>query len=107
MDWIATKNPDFKIRFATPDDAPLVVEYMRRLGTFQKMRDKITATEENMRRIMSEARARRFLANTRVKLKPLLITAITPRPLSAKRVCILTVFMSMSKFAGRVWDIFC
>ena len=56
MEWIATKNPDFRLRFATPDDAPLVVEYMRKLGTYQKMRDKITATEENMHRIMSEGK---------------------------------------------------
>jgi GNAT superfamily N-acetyltransferase len=54
MEAIKTKNPDFTIRFATPDDAMLVVEYMRKLGTYQKMRDKITATEEGIRRILRE-----------------------------------------------------
>lgn len=54
MEKIQTKDPKFTIRFATPDDAGLVVEYMRKLGTYQKMRDSITATEEDMRKILSE-----------------------------------------------------
>lgn len=54
MDMIKTKDPRFTLRFATPEDAGLVVEYMRKLGTYQKMRDKITATEEGMHKILSE-----------------------------------------------------
>jgi len=54
MEIIKTKDPNFTLRFATPEDAVLVVEYMRKLGTYQKMRDKITATEEGMRKILSE-----------------------------------------------------
>jgi GNAT superfamily N-acetyltransferase len=56
MEPIKTKNPKFTFRFAEPEDAGLVVEYMRKLGTYQKMRDKITAEEEEMRKILSEKR---------------------------------------------------
>ncbi len=54
MDIIKTKDPRFTLRHAVPEDAGLVVEYMRKLGTYQKMRDKITATEEGMHKILSE-----------------------------------------------------
>ena len=56
MEIIKTKDPRFTLRFAAPEDAGLVVEYMRKLGTYQKMRDKITATEEGIRRILSEGK---------------------------------------------------
>lgn len=54
MEVIKTKNPRFTLTFATTEDAGLVVEYMRKLGTYQKMCDKITATEEGIRKILSE-----------------------------------------------------
>ncbi|AKN33857.1 GCN5 family acetyltransferase [Clostridium carboxidivorans P7] len=54
MNIIETKNPKFTIRFATPEDASLVVEYMIKLGTYQKMADKITATKENVHKLLSE-----------------------------------------------------
>lgn len=54
MEVIKTKDPKFTLRFATPEDAGLVVEYMRKLGTYQKMLDKITAQEEEMHKILSE-----------------------------------------------------
>lgn len=54
MNLIKTKNSKFTIRFATPEDASLVVEYMIKLGTYQKMADKITATEENVYKLLSE-----------------------------------------------------
>lgn len=56
MDTISTQNPDFKLRFATPNDAALVVEYMQRLGTYQKMRDKIIAEPNEVSRILVEGR---------------------------------------------------
>lgn len=56
MDKIQTKNPKFTLRFATPDDAGLVVTYMRKLGEYQKMLDKITATEEGVHKILSEGK---------------------------------------------------
>lgn len=52
MEAIKTKDPKFTIRFATPEDAGLVVEFMRKLGTYQKMREKITATEEGIRKLL-------------------------------------------------------
>lgn len=54
MEVIKTKNPKFILRFATPEDAGLVVEYMRKLGTYQKMLDKITVTTEGMHKILAE-----------------------------------------------------
>lgn len=54
MGLIKTKDPRFTIRFATLEDAELVVEYMRKLGDYQKMLDKITATEEDIKKIFSE-----------------------------------------------------
>ena len=56
MELIKTKNPKFTLRFAELEDAGLVVEYMRKLGTYQKMRDKITAEEDEMHKILSEKR---------------------------------------------------
>ena len=53
MEVIKTKNPKFTIRFATPEDAGLVVDFMRKLGTYQKMRDKITATEEGIAKLLA------------------------------------------------------
>ena len=54
MEIIVTKDPRFTLRFATPEDAKLVVEYMRKLGTYQKMLDKTIVTEEGMQKILSE-----------------------------------------------------
>jgi len=56
MSLIVTKNQRFNIRFAQPQEAGLVVDYMRKLGTYQKMRDKIIAEEEEMEKILSEKR---------------------------------------------------
>lgn len=52
MDVIQTKDPKFSLRRATPEDAGLVVAYMKKLGTYQKMLDKITATEEGIRTLL-------------------------------------------------------
>ena len=56
MEVIKTKDPRFTLRFAALEDAGLVVEYMRRLGAYQKMLDKITATEEGVKKILSEGK---------------------------------------------------
>lgn len=53
---IPTKNPEFFLRMSTPDDCGLVVDYMRKLGTFQKMRDAIVATPEGIRRLLEQGR---------------------------------------------------
>ena len=56
MEAIKTKDPRFSIRFAQPDDAGMVVAYMRKLGAYQKMEDKIIASEEEMQKILAEKR---------------------------------------------------
>lgn len=57
MSNITTKNPQFTLRFGTPDDAELVVSYMKKLGSYQKMADKITAEASEVRKILREKRA--------------------------------------------------
>ena len=55
-DIIKTKDPRFTLRFATPEDAALVVAFMKKLGTYQKMADKIIATEEGIRKLLTDKR---------------------------------------------------
>ena len=54
MTLIPTKDPKFFLRFASPDDAGLVVSFMKKLGTYQKMADKIIATEAGIRKLLAE-----------------------------------------------------
>ncbi len=51
---IATQNPRFSLRFATPDDAGLLLDFMKRLGSYQKMADKIIATEDGLRQLLAQ-----------------------------------------------------
>ena len=54
--YIPTKNPRFSLRFAVPEDAALVVSFMKKLGTYQKMLEHITATEEDLTKLLAERR---------------------------------------------------
>ena len=54
MPKIKTSNPDFFIQHASSDDADLIVHYMKKLGTYQKMADKITATAPQIKRLLNE-----------------------------------------------------
>jgi GNAT superfamily N-acetyltransferase len=54
MNLIPTQDPQFTLRFATPDDAAWVVHFMRQLGSYQKMADKVIATEAGIRRLLAE-----------------------------------------------------
>ncbi|MDR3368441.1 GNAT family N-acetyltransferase [Rhodoferax sp.] len=56
MNPIATKDPQFSLRFATPDDAGLLLDFMHQLGTYQQMRDKIVATEAGLRQLLSQGK---------------------------------------------------
>lgn len=56
MNTMATKDPRFSLRFATPDDAGLLLDFMHQLGTFQKMRDKIVATETGLRQLLTQGK---------------------------------------------------
>ncbi|WP_024955621.1 GNAT family N-acetyltransferase [Sulfurospirillum arcachonense] len=52
MSQIHTEIPNFLLRIATVKDAALVVSFMNKLGAFQKMSDKITATTEQIERLL-------------------------------------------------------
>lgn len=54
MKTITTQNPDLILRFAAPDDAALVVEYMKKLGAYQQMAEKIIATEAGIKRLLQQ-----------------------------------------------------
>jgi GNAT superfamily N-acetyltransferase len=54
MTLISTQNPQFTLRYATPDDAGLVVHFMQMLGTYQKMADKVIATEAGIRQLLAQ-----------------------------------------------------
>jgi len=54
MNIILTKDPRFLLRLAAPDDAALVVDFMKKLGAYQKMADKITATAEGIRQLLAD-----------------------------------------------------
>jgi len=53
MSDIQTRDSKFSLRIATPEDAGLIVSFMKQLGTFQKMADKITATPQRIERLLS------------------------------------------------------
>ena len=42
-------HTDLRIRPATIDDAPLLLEFIRSLATFEKMLDQVKATEASVR----------------------------------------------------------
>ena len=54
MNLIPTQDPQFTLRFATPDDAAWVVYFMQKLGSYQKMADKVIATEAGIRRLLAD-----------------------------------------------------
>ena len=49
-----TKVADFQLRRAVPDDAALLLDFMRKLGAYQNMADQITATEASLHRLLAE-----------------------------------------------------
>lgn len=56
MHIIPTKDPKFSLRFATPEDAGFVVSFMKKLGAYQKMEDKIIATDDGIRKLLTDKR---------------------------------------------------
>ena len=54
MTTILTKDPKFTLRMATADDAALVLDFIKKLGTYQRMADEITATEASLCRLLSD-----------------------------------------------------
>lgn len=53
MSQIHTQNPKFFLRIATPEDAGLIVSFMKELGAFQKMDDAVIATPERIERLIA------------------------------------------------------
>lgn len=53
---IPTQDPRFVLRLATPIDAGLVLSFMKKLGTYQNMADKIIATEAGLRQLLTEGK---------------------------------------------------
>lgn len=52
MSKILSQNLKFYLQIANHNDAALVVSFMKKLGAFQKMADKITATPKRIRRLL-------------------------------------------------------
>lgn len=50
------------LRFATENDAPVLVAFMHKLGDFQKMSSAITVTEEDMKALIKEKAGEAVLA---------------------------------------------
>jgi len=48
-DWIATPDPDIRLRFATPADAGLILTFVRALAAYEKLSHEVTADEETLR----------------------------------------------------------
>jgi len=51
---ISTKNSKFHLRMAKPEDAELIVNFMKKLGKFQKMEESIIATPKCIRKLLRE-----------------------------------------------------
>ena len=52
MSQIQTQNSKFFLRIATHEDAELIVSFMKKLGSFQKMDDAITVTPEKIEQLL-------------------------------------------------------
>ena len=51
---ITTQDKKFILRIATFEDAELIVTFMKKLGKFQKMKDSISATPEDIKKLLSQ-----------------------------------------------------
>lgn len=49
MNLYKTNIEGFKIRFATEDDVPLILEFIKALADYEKMLDEVVATEEGLK----------------------------------------------------------
>ncbi|NLU07756.1 MAG: GNAT family N-acetyltransferase [Clostridiales bacterium] len=63
MKVIKTKNPRFTIRFAVPGEAGIVLKFMKKLGQYQKMSDKIIATEKDIYKLLSDKKGEAIFGN--------------------------------------------
>lgn len=91
---------NFHIRKAQEEDAGLVVGFMRKLGTYQKMRDSITITEESARRLLREKAGEAIFGEMDGKIVAFLYYYNNSSAFIGKRECILTGFMWMKPTVG-------
>jgi GNAT superfamily N-acetyltransferase len=50
-------NPDIVLRFAGEKDVPLIMEFIRALAEYERLPDKVTATEEGLKQALFEKKA--------------------------------------------------
>jgi GNAT superfamily N-acetyltransferase len=53
---IPTQIPGFTIRFAKPDDVPLILRFIKGLAAYEKLTHEVTATEEMLRETLFQGR---------------------------------------------------
>ncbi|RXJ88620.1 GNAT family N-acetyltransferase [Arcobacter sp. CECT 8983] len=52
--FISTENAEYNLKIATIEDAQLIITFMKKLGTYQKMEEAITATPERIKRLLKD-----------------------------------------------------
>lgn len=58
---IDTPNKEFKLRFATKEDTPLILDFIKGLAEYEKMSDQVTATEETLMNSLFERKTAEVL----------------------------------------------
>jgi GNAT superfamily N-acetyltransferase len=53
---VPTRVPDFTIRFATAQDVPLILQFIKGLAEYEKLTPEVTATEESLRETLFGSR---------------------------------------------------
>ena len=68
-EYMISEEQAIHIRFATKADAPIAVKYMHKLGEFQKMRDSILITPEQMAHIIEKGDGEVIFAEYKGEIK--------------------------------------
>ena len=103
MNPISTRDPRFLLCTATPDDAALVVNFMKKLGAYQKMADKITATVQNIHQLLTGKKGEAIFGMYDGQLVGFVYSCQTSQPSPGNRACISTLSWSMTPCAPRDW----
>lgn len=82
---IDTKLSNFKLRFAEPNDVPLILEFIKELAEYEEMLDEVVATEEVLKESLFER-----------KIAEVIIGEYQNKP-----VCFALFFYNFSTFLGR------
>ncbi len=67
MSKICTRNPDFQLWPAGPEAAPLVLEFMKKLGVYQKMEAAVTATAAGLAELLKSGQGEAVFGDYRGK----------------------------------------